>query len=76
MLKKSDKAVYQAKSVKDLLADLKKAQQNLVKTKIKVGLAQEKNHTQLKKLKYEISLLKTILSQKAKENDQNQTSKK
>lgn len=75
MLKKSDKIAYHQKSVKDLLADLLTAQKKLVEIKIKVGLVQEKNHAQLKKIKYNISLLKTVLNQKVKLKHETQPKK-
>jgi len=69
MIKKSDKIAYQQKNQKDLLSRLSEIQKELVEARIKVTLGQEKNHAQIKKLKHEISFIKTILKQKLNKTD-------
>lgn len=70
MIKKTIKIAYQQKNKKDLLSRLLEIQKELVELRIKVTLGQEKNHSQIKKLKYEISFIKTILKQKLNETDE------
>lgn len=70
MIKKSDKIAYRQKNKKDLLSRLLEIQKELVEVKIKVTLGQEKKHTQIKKLKHEISFIKTVLKEKSNETDE------
>jgi len=67
MIKKSDKVAYRQKNKKDLLSRLLEVQKELVGVKIKVSLGQEKKHTQIKKLKHEISFIETVLKEKTNE---------
>ncbi len=70
MIKKADKIAYRQKNKKDLLSRLLEIQKELVEVKIKVTLGQEKKHTQIKKLKHEISFIKTVLKEKSNETDE------
>ena len=70
MIKKADKIPYRLKDKKDLLSRLLEIQKELVEVKIKVTLGQEKKHTQIKKLKHEISFIKTVLKEKSNETDE------
>ncbi len=70
MIKKSDKIAYLQKTKKVLETELQKAQKKLVATRIKVRLGQEKDHSKLKKIRYEIALIKTILKIKLNQKDE------
>lgn len=63
-MKKTDKIAYHQKSLSELNKNLVDISQQLVETKLKLATGQLKDTSQIKKLKYQIALIKTIISQK------------
>jgi len=70
-MKKSDKMPYHQKSITELNQQLVSVRKQLIEARIKHGGGQLKDTSIFKKLKYQISLILTIIRQK-----QNETIKK
>ena len=63
-MKKSVKITYQEKSVTELQKLLVDIQKKLVESKLQLSLGKIKDTSIFKKLKYEVTLIKTLINQK------------
>ncbi|MBU3935733.1 50S ribosomal protein L29 [Patescibacteria group bacterium] len=66
-MKKSDKIVYQQKTLPELKKEIVSLQKQLIEAKIKQGSGQMKDTSLFKKIKYQIALMLTLISQKKNE---------
>lgn len=62
-MKKTDKISYQQKPVEELKKLLLEAQKKMVETRAKLSTGNQKDTSVFKKLKYEISLISTVIKQ-------------
>ena len=69
-MKKSDKITYHQKTISELEKDLLSFQKQLIEARIKHSNGQLKDSSVLKKLKYQITLSLTLISQKKNESKQ------
>ena len=67
-MKKSEKIIYRQKSLSELQQQLFTIRKQLVEAKIKQSSGKLKNTAIIKKLKYQISLILTLITQKQNEN--------
>lgn len=65
-MKKSDKIATKDKTVASLLTDIKEQQKKLAETRISFHQGQIRDTSLFKKIKYQITYLKTLISQKSK----------
>lgn len=63
-MKKSDKITYQQKSISELKQQLSSVRRQLIEARIKQSSGKIKDTSALKKLKYQISLILTLITQK------------
>jgi len=68
-MKKSDKIDYHQKTISELNTLLVSVRKKLVESRIKHGNGQLKDSSIFKKLKYEMALVLTIISQKQNEKN-------
>lgn len=66
-MKKTDKISYRQKSVEELVKLLDNLKKKLVETKTKHAMGNQKDTSDIKKIKYEIALVSTLITEK--END-------
>ena len=64
-----DKKTFQAKTIKELKIDLLKSKKDLVDQKLKIKTGTLKNTSILKKTRYQIALIKTLISQALKNTE-------
>jgi len=69
-MKKSDKMPYHQKNIVELNQQLASVRKQLVEARIKHGGGQLKDTSVFKKLKYQISLILTIIKQKQNDSKQ------
>jgi ribosomal protein L29 len=65
-MKKTDKISYQQKSIEELQKELLNLSKQLVENRAKHRLGNLKDTSVFKKLKYQISLIKTVLTKNQK----------
>ena len=66
-MKKTDKISYRQKTEQELYQSLIDLRKNLIETQAKYATGNQKDTSVFKKIKYEISLISTLLTQKSKE---------
>ena len=65
-MKSKDKKAFQAKNTKELNQDLIKSKKDLIDQKLKLKTGSLKDTSLIKKTRYQIALIKTIIQSKAK----------
>ena len=66
-MKKTDKISYRQKTEQELRKNLMDLRKSLIEAHAKYGTGNQKDTSVFKKIKYEISLISTLLSQKTNE---------
>ena len=66
-MKKTDKIAYRQKTNQELIKNLSDLRKSLVEARVKYTTGNQKDTSVFKKIKYEISLILTILAQKSNE---------
>ncbi|MEA3355409.1 MAG: 50S ribosomal protein L29 [Patescibacteria group bacterium] len=61
-----DKKAFQAKTTKELTTDLLKFKKDLIDQKLKIKTNTLKNTSILKKTRYQIALIKTLMGEKSR----------
>ena len=64
MIKKTDKIAYRQKNIDQLKTDLLENRKKLVEMRMKLSLGQEKDTSVIKKLKYKIAFILTLIKEK------------
>ena len=66
-MKKTDKIAYRQKTSQELIKNMSDLRKSLVEAQAKYTTGNQKDTSVFKKIKYEISLILTILAQKSNE---------
>ncbi|MBU1130127.1 50S ribosomal protein L29 [Patescibacteria group bacterium] len=76
MIKKTDKTAYRQKTIKQLEADLLVIRKKLVEDRMKLSLGQGKDTSVIKKSKYKIAFISTLIKEnKSQKNNDNKKTK-